>query len=295
VQFEVGEFKPIKVPSGRSIQDAIYQLKFNEPSLVLFNLLGTMIQAAKDVTSVQDIMTGGPGSAGSRETATTSMIRIQEGVKVFSAIYKRVYRALKIELKKLFKLNSRYLQPQQYFNVLDSQELEQIGLADYQGDGTDVQPVADPQLATPILAMAKTQAIMGIIQHPLVNDEEVLRRFFEAHEIPNPEGLFVPQEQRQPPPDPELMLKAQIAASEHTKRQSEIVANYAKALKDIANAESAEVGIQLQAYAQGLKSIIEGWGGQGSVGGMAQLPGNEGGVQDGGIPDDAGAVIPAQG
>lgn len=289
VQFEVGEFKPIKVPSGRSIGDAVFQLKFNDPSMVLFNLLGTIIQASKDVTSVQDIMTGGPNPAGNRETATTSMIRIQEGVKVFSAIYKRIYRALKVELKKLFKLNSRYLQPQVYFTVVDSQEVMQTGLFDYQGDGTDVQPVADPQLATPILAMAKTQAIMGVIQHPLVSDEEVLKRFFEAHELPNPERLFVPQEQRQPQPDPELMLKAQIAASEHVKRQSEIVANYAKALKDIANAESQEVGIQLQAYAAGLKSIIDSWNGQGNSGNMAQFAGNQGSIGQGaGIPESGG-------
>jgi chaperonin GroES len=288
VSFQVGEFKRIKVPSSRSINDSIYQLRFPEPSVVLFNLLGTMIQAAKDVTSVQDIMSGGANPSGNRETATTTMIRVEQGMKVFSAIYKRIFRALKQEFKKLYKLNGKYLDPKYYFPVLDSRELEQIGLADYQGDGTDVQPVADPQLATSALAMAKSQALLQVMQHPLINDEEVLRRYFEGHEIPAPERLFVPPDQRQQPPPPELVLKAQIAASEHTKRKSEIVANYARALRDIAKAESEEIGQQLQAYAQGLKSIIDGWGNeQEGMGGMAGVPPDQGGIQ--GIEGGAGA------
>lgn len=40
VQFQVGEFKRVKIPSSKNIGDAIFQLRFPEPSVVLFQLLG---------------------------------------------------------------------------------------------------------------------------------------------------------------------------------------------------------------------------------------------------------------
>ena len=276
-RFQRGEFKRIKTPAGKTIQQSIFPLNFKDPSMVLFQLLGTLIQASKDVTSVQDIMTGGAGQH--EEKATTSMIRVEQGMKVFSSIYKRLYRSFKEEFKKIYKLNSYFLNDKQYFMILDTQVPEEIWRQDYQ-DPTDVQPVADPQLATSMLALAKNQQLMTVIQHPLVNDEDVLNRFFAGLDIPNPERLIIPEDQRQQQPDPELVLKAQIEASKHAERRMSMLRDYADAMKKFAEAESEEEGQQWQQYmhmAEVAMGVIGGMGGQGGQGGQGEMGGMEGG------------------
>ena len=289
IKVKRGEFQRIKVPTGRSISEALYQLRFPEPSIVLFNLLGTLIQAAKDVTSVQDIMSGA-SAQGKGEAATTSMIRIEQGMKVFNAIYKRCYRSLKAEFKILYRLNSIFLEPEQYFRVLDSQQAEKIALTDYQGDGTDVQPVADPQLATNLMAMAKNQAMMSVMGHQLVDDEEILRRFFQGLDIPAPEKCIIPPERRQAPPDPEITLKTNIAASEHAKRVAEIINLGADTIKKIAQAEAEEQGTQMDLYMKQFQLIQGMLNGQGKSLSLEAAPGNAG--DTGFSAQGAGAMLP---
>ena len=180
------------------------------------------------------------------------------------------------------------MEKEQYFRVLDTQEDQRVVLEDYMGDGTDVQPVADPQLATNLMAMAKNQAMMGVMGHQLVNDEEILRRFFEGLDIPAPELCIIPEEQRQQPPDPELTLKAQIAASEHSKRMIEIINIYADTIKKLAQAESEEKGPQMQLYMKQLEMIQGMVNGQGNPTGMEGAPGNQGSAE----PPQVGAAQP---
>lgn len=280
LKFDRGEFKRVKLPAGVTMNNAIFQIKFPEPSPVLFQLLGMLVQSAKDITSIQDIMTGANQQVG--QAATTSMIQVEQGLKVFSSIYKRIYRSLKHEFKKLYRLNSRYLLPQQVFRVLDTDQAATITIQAYQGDGTDVQPVADPQLATNTMALAKTQAMLGVMNHPLVADEQVLRDYFAALDVPMPDKYLVPPEQRQQPPDPELVLKAQIAASEHSKRIAEIAKLYAEALDKVASAEEREIGTQMHGYIESLKLAMQGMSNganQGSPLSMAAPSGNAGGFQ----------------
>jgi hypothetical protein len=64
------------------------------------------------------------------QTATTTLAMIEQGLKVFTAIYKRVYRALKDEFKLLFALNAQYhVSDQEYFTFLDQQQV--VAKSDY--------------------------------------------------------------------------------------------------------------------------------------------------------------------
>ncbi len=283
VTFTIGEYKPITLPSQMSISDAIYQVKYPEPSLVLFNLLGSLITAAKEITGTSEILVG---SGGQNETATTTMARIDQGLKVFTAIYKRIYRSLRKEYKKLFKLNARYLEMETYFKVLDSGQPMKVMLADYRNDGTDVQPVADPQMANTIMAMAKAQGLMPLMGNPIVNKDEVTKRYIDALDVPAPERLIIPPEQREQGPTPEQKLAAMEAASKHAKTQAEIKEIQAKAVNLIADAESKEIGSQLEAYKLFVESMVakndqSGSSsvetGQGNAGSVGQAPVGNGG------------------
>ena len=186
VKQSMGEFKKIKTPRNMPIRDAVMQFQFGGPSAVLFNVLGMLIQSAKDITGVQDIHTGGTEH---KETATTTMARIEEGQKVFNATFKRVYRSLTQELKKLHKLNSIYLKPEVYFQVLDSDEQGVVTLADFRNDGTDVQPIGDPSMANTAQRIAKIEALLALRGDPNINQKDLMRRYVEAIDVPNPEAL----------------------------------------------------------------------------------------------------------
>jgi chaperonin GroES len=265
VKTKMGVYSRVKVPSGISIQDSILPLRHNGPSAVLFNLLGLLIQGVKDITSVQDIFTGGQQQ---NETATTTLTRVEQGLKVFTAIYKRIYRALKSEFKVMYRLNAIYLQPEVYFRVLDSNEEQVITLSDFRNDGTDIQPVGDPALSTLTEKIAKAQLLREEARfNPIINPEVATRRFLEAIEIPKIDEVIIPAEKRQPPPDPEMirlqidLLKERANTAKTEAEIEEVRANviytYTKAVEALANAESKEEGNQLARYRFALESLVQ--------------------------------------
>jgi chaperonin GroES len=263
VTFTMGEYKVLDVPASGDIRGAVLPMQFAGPSAVLFNLLGTLIQGVKDITSVQDIFTGGQQAA---ETATTTLARIEQGLKVFSAIFKRVYRGLGKEFKTLYRLNAIFLEPETYFRVLDDASEGVVTLSDYRNDGTDIQPVADPTIATNTQRVARAQLLMQLKGDPTLSVDEINRRFLEAIEEPNIDALIIPPEQRQAPPDPkmiELQIKMLESRAQTAKTEEEIelvrastIQTYAKAVEAIANAESKEAGDQLAIYRTQLEGLI---------------------------------------
>jgi chaperonin GroES len=259
----MGEYKVLDVPASGDIRGAVLPMQFAGPSAVLFNLLGTLIQGVKDITSVQDIFTGGQQA---QETATTTLARIEQGLKVFSAIFKRVYRGLGKEFKTLYRLNAIFLEPETYFRVLDDASEGVVTLSDYRNDGTDIQPVADPTIATNTQRVARAQLLMQLKGDPTLSVDEINRRFLEAIEEPNIDAVIIPPEQRQAPPDPkmiELQIKMLESRAQTAKTEEEIelvrastIQTYAKAVEAIANAESKEAGDQLAMYRTQLEGLI---------------------------------------
>ncbi len=261
VKFKMGEYKRVNVGGLGSIRDAIMPFPSSEPSLALFQLLGLLIEAAKEITGVQDIMIG--GAAGKNESPTTVMARLEQGLKVFSAIYKRIYRASKSEFKKLYMLNGRFLEPEQYFNVLETNEVRSVQQTDFLLDELNVQPVADPQLANTLLAMVKAQALLPLKGDPAVDSDEITKRYIEALDVPNSESVMIPPEKRQRG-NPEENLAVMEAADRHVLNQAKVIKTFAETLKIISDAEGEEVGTQMHEYKNHLQSIIDEWMGGGN-------------------------------
>jgi chaperonin GroES len=203
-----------------TIRDQVFPFPDQGPSAVLFNLLGMMIEAAKDITAVKDILTGDSGDKGV-QTATTTLALIEQGLKVFTAIYKRIYRALKHEFKLLFLLNAQFLDEQQYFTVMDQEKA--IARSDYDLSSIDIVPVADPKMVTDMQKSAKAQVLMGISEHPalgpLQNPRVALKRIYESVGMDNIDELMVP-EQQGPSPAEQLMIADKTADIELKKAQA---------------------------------------------------------------------------
>lgn len=205
-----GEWKTV-TSTADDLRKQVIPLPTKEPSAVLFQLMGTLITSSKELASVAEIFTG--QMPGQNTPATTTMATIEQGMKVFTAVYKRVYRSLKSEFKKLFELNGVYADPQQYSSVVDVP----IGPNDFDNSAYDVCPGADPNTATQTEKLMKAQGLMELLPTGVLDPVKVVLRVLEAQEQPNIEQLLSQQVAQtgslQPPPDPklqEMQMKGQL-------------------------------------------------------------------------------------
>ena len=257
-RFTPGEWKFVN-STGDDLRKGIVPLPVNAPDAVVFQLLGLMIQSGERLSSTVDSMVG--ENPGQNQKATTTVAVLEQGMKVFSGIYKRLYRSLKKEVKKLYRLNGMFLPEGAYFTILDpsQEQAEQIGRGDYDPESADVIPSADPTVATEQQRLAKVQGLLELLQLGTVNPTEVTRRVLEAEEQPGIEALM----QLPPPqPDPEMLKfqdESERAWAELELRAAELevkgITARASALLAIAQAEAAEEGPQIEMYKLQLESI----------------------------------------
>jgi chaperonin GroES len=281
LRFSPGEWKPVD-NKGMSIAENMYQLPVPQPSPVLFELLGFLTEAGREVASVKDVLSGDAMSA--NMPATTTMAMVEQGLTQFTAIYKRIHRSLASELKKLYRLNRLYLPPEVYFRVLDDEQA--VAQTDYEDESVDIKPISDPTVITDQQRLAKAQYLMQFMGDPLVNQYELRKRVLEAARIESIEVLLPEPQPQQPDPLAEATVALTLAEADKSTAQAvESQAKTVKALADTINAisaaEAAEPGPQLAEYEMELTSLLQqvqdmkNGPQQGSVPGMAPPAGNE--------------------
>jgi chaperonin GroES len=219
-RFSPGEWKPVNA-TGDDLRKQIVPLPAKEPSNVLFQLMGSLVTSGKELASVAEIFVG--KMPGQNTPATTTMAAVEQGMKVFTAVYKRVYRSLDKEFKKIFFLNQKYMDPNTYVRVLDIQ----VGPSDFSSDSYDICPGADPAAVSQTDKLMKAQALLEMLPlaGPMLDPIEVFRRVFEAQEQPNPEKLFSQQVQQSgqlPPPSPDPKLMAIQAKAEIDQKKAAV-------------------------------------------------------------------------
>lgn len=217
-RFQPGEWKAVNA-TGDDIKKQIFPLPVREPSQVLFNLLDLLLKSGKELASVAEIFVG--KMPGQNTPATTTMATIEQGMKVFTAVYKRIYRSLTSEFRKIYKLNRVYMNPEEEVDVLD----EPIPQSDYMGSENDIVPAADPNAVSSQEKQAKVQALMQILQLGTVNPMMVTQLYLEAFEIPEAEKYIMQPQPQQDPKQQELQLKAQL---EQQKAQRDMMIASAK-------------------------------------------------------------------
>jgi len=231
LSFRLGEWKRVDVTGG-SLKDNIFPMNLPGPSAVLFNLLEMLISHAKEITSVQDILTG--AGQGVNTPATTVLAQIEQATKVMTAIFKRVHRSFSNELRILFGLNRDHLDEKAYYALTD--QPGQIGRADYQDKDIDVIPVSDPTMVNDAQKAARAAVLQPFINDPLTNQEEIRRRIFTGTGQPDVEALLkVPP----PQPDPKLLLDTMKQHNERDSTLADIRAKDAAAANSLAAAAAA--------------------------------------------------------
>ena len=194
------------------LNKAIYPLPVREPSAVLFNLLSLLINFTSRIPGTTDAIMG--ENPGQNTPAETSRNMIAQGMKVFSVIFKRVWRSMKQEFRKLYILNSIYLPVRKVYGAEDDFILRE----DYLASPNSIVPFADPAIISQEMKIAKAQTIRAAsMESPGGYDREfVEKNFLKALEVDQIDLVYPGLEAKPAPPHPKLQIeqiKAQTAVA----------------------------------------------------------------------------------
>ncbi|MCP4613031.1 MAG: hypothetical protein GY845_30425 [Planctomycetes bacterium] len=259
IKFKAGEWKTVP-HSGDDLRKQLFPLPVKEPSGTLFQLLGLMLEASKELSSMADVLTGEQPRGD--VPATTTLALIEQGLKVFSAIYVRIHRALKSEYKKIRRLDELYLDEKKYQNIVDDPTARR---QDFQTKDMDIVPVSDDADLTDTQTLTKAQTLLSMLEQGL-NDMEIKKRYLQALRITDIDLIL---KGPPPQPDPKLLIeqgKLQAKQRELDLKERELNGTLAEqyekmikirseAIKNLAIAEEKEMGPQLEQYAQQVQEL----------------------------------------
>lgn len=190
--FKPGEYKTVDIP-GDQLRNGIVERTYPNPSPVMFQILELMLGAAKDISSVKDVLSG--EGSGNGQVGTTLAL-IEQGLQVFTAIYKRIYRSLKEEYQMLFTNIGKYGDEdmaRDYAEVLDDPAANFA--EDFSTSDMDIRPVSDPASVTKMQQMSRANFLMQFVSAPGVNPQAIYRRAWTAADVEDQDELLMPPPQ----------------------------------------------------------------------------------------------------
>jgi hypothetical protein len=163
-----GEFRDVDVPGG-AIRDNIAFLPYKEPSGVLYQLLGDIVQEGRRFASAADVKAS---DINGEAPVGTTLAVLEREMKVLSAVQSRVHASVSKELKILAELVRDY-GPEAYPYEPDE---EPVVRSDFD-DRVDIIPVSDPNAGTMAQRIMQYQAALQLAaQAPQMYDMPLLHR-----------------------------------------------------------------------------------------------------------------------
>jgi hypothetical protein len=190
-----GEFRDVDIPSG-ALRDNILPLPYKEPSTVLYQLLGNIVDEGRRFAATADMKVS---DMSAQTPVGTTLALLERQLKVLTAVQARTHYSLKQELKLLKNIIRDYTDPDYTYDP--EYGSKKAKKADY--DLVDVIPVSDPNAATMSQRVVQYQAVIQMAQMaPDIYDLPQLHRaMLDVLGIKNAEKL-VPIEEDQLPKDP---------------------------------------------------------------------------------------------
>ena len=163
-----GEFRDVDVPGG-TIKENISFLPYKEPSGVLYQLLGNIVDEGRRFASAADVKVA---DMSAEAPVGTTLAILERSMKVMSAIQARLHASMRAELKLLSNL-VRDFGPEAYPYVMDSE----IPVSEDFDDRIDIIPVSDPNSGTMAQRIMQYQAALQLsVQAPQLYDLPLLHR-----------------------------------------------------------------------------------------------------------------------
>jgi hypothetical protein len=193
-----GEFRDIDTTGG-SLRENLIPLPIKEPSNVLMQLLGLLVDSGKRFAAIADMNVGDSNQA---MPVGTTVALLERGTKVMSAIHKRLHYAQKIEFELLAKVFAEYLPPSYPFQAGTAPN--EIKQQDFDGR-VDIVPVSDPNIFSQSQRVTLAQELLMMVQsNPEIHGQqgmyEAYKRMYAALGVDNVESLIPPPPDMTPQP-----------------------------------------------------------------------------------------------
>ena len=188
-----GEFRDIDTTGG-SLRENLIPLPIKEPSSVLMQLLGLLIDSGKRFAAISDMNIGDMNQA---MPVGTTVALLERGTKVMSAIHKRLHYAQRLEFNLLAGVFAEYLPPA--YNYDTGTSSREIKASDFD-ERVDIIPISDPNIFSQSQRITLAQELLQMVTsnpdiHGPLGIYEAYKRMYGALGIDNIENLL------KPPPD----------------------------------------------------------------------------------------------
>lgn len=257
LRFKKNEWKKVQSP-GMDLSRNIVPLPVPEPSQTLFQTLGLLMDVLRELSSVTEVISGEQPKA-NMPAASIEML-IDQGKKMFNAVYIRHYTALGKEQNAVFDLNFLYQDPEQYAELLDLEiepdQLLPLIQADFTREGIDVLPTANPEFSSKTQRRAEARALGDISQrHPGFINESMITRM-EVEAIVDDSDVAAQLVPEQPNMTPAQVQQQMAQAKQQMMDELDTREAEAKAQTAQAAAQTANIALEMkkmEAEAAGVK------------------------------------------
>jgi hypothetical protein len=163
-----GEWRDVDVVGG-TLRESLFPMPYKEPSAVLYQLLGNVVQEGRRISSMADLQVS---DMNSQAPVGTTLALLERNMKVMSGIQHRLHAAMWQELRLLARVIRDFMTPKYDYDP----EMEFDRSADF-GSGVDIIPVSDPNAATTAQRIMQYQAALQMsAQAPQLYDMGKLHR-----------------------------------------------------------------------------------------------------------------------
>jgi len=163
--------------TAAEMQQGIRLFDIKEASPTLFRLNEQLQLSAQRLASTSDIVS----AIGANAPAATTLALVQEQQESTGAVILRLYRAMTNEFKIWFRLDSQFMDPEQYQRIVDDPDAD--FLVDFNPLDLDVLPSANPANSSRIQRIQTAQASMGILAQVAEtggNPQPIVKDFLEV-------------------------------------------------------------------------------------------------------------------
>jgi len=198
-----------------------------------------------------------------------------------------------------------YLDPIEYYEILDSGQQGAVMQSDYAGDPKDIRPTADPTVTSAAQRMAKAEAVaVRAQQYHGYDRHKVEKSYLESLQVSGIDELLPTNEDGTPknpqPQDPKVIAMEQDFKRQATRDAIELRIKQeltdaqigeleTRAMLNLAKAEAEEAGEQIELYKlqiadlrerrENLRAALDVKDRSGGLEGMEGQPSNAGGAE----------------
>lgn len=141
MKLKPGEWRQLNLSSAE-IKDGIIPLPITGASQTLFNMLIEINRKIQESSASADLA----AAMGPQVTEATTLALLEDQQKSSSAIVGNILNSMKEEFKALFELNSKFLDPEWYKEVVDDENAD--FKKDFDLSNFDIFPTAKPEIAS---------------------------------------------------------------------------------------------------------------------------------------------------